>query len=1530
MNIKPKDKHHCRSQIGGRPGGTPFLALILFFGVSISFAEAQQTITYTNGEISTSPITITAPKNPTTLQVDGTNSATQRGVIGESGISGAVLKAGPGQLVFEVANTYTGATTISNGTLYLGFNSSIATSSGVNLTGSSATLYIGGDANQTIQDLSGVAGSTVSINCFGSNSGSLIVGTANSTQFDGVLAGEGGLIKQGSGTLTLTGANTFLGLGDGFLQGVTITSTGTLAVSGAGASTTTYDGVFVGAVSGDKSTLLVSNGGRVNESDGVFIADPLNPGEYAEGTATVTGIDSKGAASTIYSTGFLSVAGGIWGDAHEKGTLNVADGGQVVDTYIGGGDAGNTDTGTVLVTGVNANGTASSLSTHNLIWLGSGGHGTMTVSEGGQVSATGIKMGANSSSVATLNLASGGRVTTNSIFYAGGLANLNFDGGILRSSANSADFISGFSPGDVTLQSGGGTIDSNSYAVTVNAVISGSGSLTITDTSIAGTGMVSLTATNTYSGGTAISGGVLQINNGGALGSGGVAVQPRGTLTLYNDVTLANNLTISGTGSGGQGALYSYGDGAARTATINGKITLADDATIGNGSNNAGLILGPIDLSTHTLNLGTGSGIYRLNGDISGSGGLVINSLDSPVVIGGGINTFTGLTEVVPGARLELQDPIGVAVSGDLTIGKDGIVFDHHGAQLAASTTLTLIDGAEFKLISTGTALISETIAGIQGTSSNSTIRSTQQSPSTGSSTLILTGSANYAYAGQIADTSGGGPFGSISLELIKRGTGTQTLSGNNAYSGGTLLSGGQLNLNSPTALGKGNLTIDGGTTLDNTSGAPITLTNNNPQVWNGNFTFAGSNNLDMGTGAVTMNANTQINVNGNTLTEGGAIGGNGSGLIKTGGGTLTLSGSNSYTGGTLVQEGTLKAGAAAAIVGHSAFQVSGGTLDLNGFDLTISSLSGSGGAVSLGTAQLTLDQTNVSAYAGSINGVGSLVKTGPGTFILSGLNSYTGNTTVDAGLLQVDGTLAGNVSVNSGGIRGGKGRVGGVTNNGSVSPGDSPGTLHVAGNYTQTGAGSLNLQIASSSSFDLLAVGGAANLAGNLKLIRLNNFTPSNQTKLTVLTAAGGVHGTFDTVVNGFAAVPMMDVNVLYGSNNVTLEFLANFTQAPNLTPNQAGVAAALTAANQSSGMQKAITYLLGQPTGSLPAEFDLIAPEELTSIFTIAFTSADVQNSNIERHLMQVRNGVSGFSSGFTATTKDGKAVVMDGKNVCIDKNPSPEDKRWSYFLEGAGEFSNVGSTNNASGYDFTTAGVSLGLDYRLNEHFALGFSGGYANTDADLVNRGGIRLNGGKAGVYATVFGGGFYADVLAGTGIGSFDTTRSSLQGRAQGSTNGWELDTLINGGYDIHLGRLSFGPTVSLAYTQATLDGFTEHGSLVPLQFGSQSQDSLRTNLGGKISYATQLKGITITPEVRVSWQHEYLDSTQSIGSRFANAPETGFTAYGPTTGRDSALVSAGISLQLSRAISVYSYYDGQVGRQNFSSNNVSGGVKIDF
>src|SRR5207237_274237 len=139
-------------------------------------------------------------------------------------------------------------------------------------------------------------------------------------------------------------------------------------------------------------------------------------------------------------------------------------------------------------------------------------------------------------------------------------------------------------------------------------------------------------------------------------------------------------------------------------------------------------------------------------------------------------------------------------------------------------------------------------------------------------------------------------------------GTGALTLSGNNTYSGTTTLAAGQLNLNSATAIGTGTFVIAAGTTIDNTSGAAVTLTSNNPQTWSGDFTFGGTNPLNLGTGAVTLTASRQVTVAGGNLTVGGAIGdgGSGFGLTKAGAGTLTLTGANTYSGGTTVNAGTL------------------------------------------------------------------------------------------------------------------------------------------------------------------------------------------------------------------------------------------------------------------------------------------------------------------------------------------------------------------------------------------------------------------------------------------------------------------------------------------------------------------------------------------------------------------------------------------------------------------------------------------------
>src|SRR5439155_20545795 len=144
-------------------------------------------------------------------------------------------------------------------------------------------------------------------------------------------------------------------------------------------------------------------------------------------------------------------------------------------------------------------------------------------------------------------------------------------------------------------------------------------------------------------------------------------------------------------------------------------------------------------------------------------------------------------------------------------------------------------------------------------------------------------------------------------LALVKTGGGELTLVSSNKHSGGTTLLAGQLDINNNGALGAaaGTFTINGGT-IDVTISNDITVANNNPQTWNGNFTYAGSvTNLKLGTGAVTKSVNVQVTVTSNNLTVAGAINGSGS-LTKAGAGTLTLLGLNTFSGNMNIANGTV------------------------------------------------------------------------------------------------------------------------------------------------------------------------------------------------------------------------------------------------------------------------------------------------------------------------------------------------------------------------------------------------------------------------------------------------------------------------------------------------------------------------------------------------------------------------------------------------------------------------------------------------
>ena len=282
-------------------------------------------------------------------------------------------------------------------------------------------------------------------------------------------------------------------------------------------------------------------------------------------------------------------------------------------------------------------------------------------------------------------------------------------------------------------------------------------------------------------------------------------------------------------------------------------------------------------------------------------------------------------------------------------------------------------------------------------------------------SVIFNNNSLNYTLSASVA-----GP--GVTNGLTKNGAGALTLTGGNTFNGGLTLNAGTLNLGSASALGAGTFAINGGT-LDNTSGAALTNLNNNAQVWNGSFTFAGTANLSLGTGAVTLLAGSPVTVNANTLTVGGSITGSGL-LTKNGAGTLTLAGSNTFSSGLTLNAGTLSVNSTNAL-GTGTLTLNGGTLDnTSGLALTNLNLNAQtwnsnftfagtanlhlgNGAVTLSTNVTVSVSANALTVGGPISGAFALTKLGAGQLTLSGSNSFSGGISLNAGVLNINSTNA-------------------------------------------------------------------------------------------------------------------------------------------------------------------------------------------------------------------------------------------------------------------------------------------------------------------------------------------------------------------------------------------------------------------------------------------------------------------------------------------------------------------------------------------
>jgi autotransporter-associated beta strand protein/T5SS/PEP-CTERM-associated repeat protein len=216
-----------------------------------------------------------------------------------------------------------------------------------------------------------------------------------------------------------------------------------------------------------------------------------------------------------------------------NGTLTIGTGGTVTNTdcIMGFNPSAN---GTVNVSG------GSWVNTSNL-FVGESGTGTLTLSGTGSVSSNATTLGLIIGT-GTLNL-NGGTLTTGQVSEGSGNGTVTFNGGTLRLSGNQTNLFDGFETSDVTLAAGGGTIDTQTFNVATAYALSGNGGLTKT-----GNGTLTLTGDNTYTGNTTISGGTLQIGNGGTSGSVQGDILNNSILTFNRSGNVTFNGTISGSG----------------------------------------------------------------------------------------------------------------------------------------------------------------------------------------------------------------------------------------------------------------------------------------------------------------------------------------------------------------------------------------------------------------------------------------------------------------------------------------------------------------------------------------------------------------------------------------------------------------------------------------------------------------------------------------------------------------------------------------------------------------------------------------------------------------------------------------------------------------------------------------------------------------------------------------------------------------------------------------------------------------------
>lgn len=1396
--------------------------------------------------------------------------------------------------------------------------------------------------------------------------------------------GGGGYNGNGAGAATIANVSALTGGNGGDGGAGAAGGVGPCCSGGGGGGGGGYGAIVTGSgASSNSSTITGGNGGNGGASGGLGSvggdggdggvgvqfttsgASFTNSGAIAGGSGGTAGAANGGSAGgngaggvAVVGAGLAitnsgSIAGGLAGDGTTRADAIDFTGGTNSLTL----ESGSTITGNVVA-----------FSAADTLALGGTGSASFDVSTIGasaqyqgfgvfQKTGTGTWTLTNTTTAVTPWTLTAGTLNINHDAALGATSGgLTFDGGTLQWGAA----FSLIGSRSITLDAGGGSIDTNGFDIFVYNSISGSGGLTKL-----GAGTMTLVNQDSYTGGTTVSAGTLQIGganilattgaltiNGGTFdlaghnqtvgsfgGNGGTVTLGTGTLTVDQSASTSYAGAISGTG----GLVFSGGG----TLALTGPNTYTGGTTLSSGTltlgNNSALGTGTLAMSAGTT-LGFTGGNYVVANDITVSG-------DPDFTVG------SGSTQTLSGVIADGSSPGTVNASGGGTLVLTGANTFSGGTTICGTTCGTAGGSTVVQVsnsapgtsssIGTGTLTLDGGTLQVEINSANLSFNNAMQVTANGG-TLDANGTT-LTFSGNITD-AGGSSGGTLTLQSsLLPTTSAIVLSGANTYSGPTAIVSSNVVAGSTGALSPNSaFQVNTGATLQlqgfsNTIASLADGTGGGGTVMNGGSADA-TLTISGASGSTTFSGVIEEGSGGGTLS-----------LTKSGASTQTLSGANTYTGATIIEGGTLAIGSGGSIADSSSVQLtqSGTTFDISaGGNQTIGALSGvSGSAVNLGANTLTTNVAGTtSTFGGIVQGSGGLTvnATGSaGSLTLTASNTYTGATTIGSGATLV---LQGNGSTTTGSIASQS-----VSDSGTLTFAHSDnvvytGAISGGGALNQSGTGMLTLN-GNSSGF----TGTTTVNSGTLEVGDASDASAVLGGNVTV--ASGGTlmgHGTIGgTVSNGGVVQPGGTIGILTVSGNYTqasnatlnIEITPNVAAGPGVGYDQLSVTGRASLAGTLAVLDDAGSYTVGSrytiltAAGGRTGTFGTVTETPAFAAYLDPVVSYDANDVYLTldptpTSLSSGQQVPDMLTAMISAAHAVGDTILTDvcgpmarrlakpGEGCAVRPLASYEMELW---VRGLGGLGNVAGGSRLSFTDHdagTLIGVGVGRD-----GFTLGVGAGYLATGLNFSDGSDATQNAGLGFVYGRYEHGPWWLGAAAAYGGGMVNGTRA-LPATGLAATGNRSADFAVvqaRAAYDLDLGVLTLEPRASLSYLHASQAALSESGAgMLDLSYGATSADTVEGRLSARVMHGFVAGTTWLEP-----WVEAGVASSFNGLSRTVQVSEgtVGSAVSAASQAPVSGVVGVGLNAVVSTSLDLFVRYDEQFSA-NQTENAFSAGLTM--